>query len=75
MADENKLETVNEDLASVPVKPDDPSKVRLVDVTVTDENAALNVLVGFCNLAQQRGAYNFEESAKILECIKVFQKK
>jgi len=73
MADENKLEMVNEESESV--KPDDPTKVRLVDVAVTDENTGLNILVGFCNLAQQRGAYNFEESAKILECIKVFQKK
>lgn len=75
MVDENKLETVNEESVSVSSATDEPNKVRLVDVAVTDENTALNVLVGFCNLAQQRGAYNFEESAKILECIKVFQKK
>jgi hypothetical protein len=43
---------------------------KLVDVEITNENDALNVLVSFCNLAQQRGAFNIEESAKIWECIK-----
>ena len=41
---------------------------------MTDENVALNILVSFCNLAQQRGAFNIEESAKIWECIKMFRK-
>ena len=35
----------------------------------------LNLLVGFINLAQQRGVYNIQESAKIWECIKMFQQK
>ncbi len=48
--------------------------VKLVDVPVTDENTALNVLVSFLNLAQKRGAFGIDESAKIWECIKVFQK-
>jgi hypothetical protein len=47
---------------------------KLVDVEITNENDALNVLVSFCNLAQQRGAFNIEESAKIWECIKLFKK-
>ena len=47
---------------------------KLVDVEITNENDALNVLVSFCNLAQQRGAFNIEESAKIWECIKMFKK-
>ena len=47
---------------------------KLGDIEITDENVALNVLVSFCNLAQQRGAFNIEESAKIWECIKMFRK-
>jgi hypothetical protein len=47
---------------------------RLLSVQVTDENTALNVIVGFLELAQRRGVYSFDESAKILECIKKFQK-
>ena len=48
--------------------------VKLVDVPVTDENTALNVLVSFLNLAQKRGAFGIDEAAKIWECIKMFQK-
>jgi|TARA_B100001778_G_C18285773_1_gene493058 hypothetical protein len=52
----------------------DSEKPKLVDVNVSDENTALNLLVGFCNLAQQRGVFNLQESAKIWECIQKFQK-
>jgi hypothetical protein len=37
-----------------------------------DQNAALNTMVHFLNLAQKRGVFTFEESAKIWECLKVF---
>ena len=47
---------------------------KLVNIEITDENVALNVLVGFLELAQRRGVYAFDESTKILECIKKFQK-
>jgi len=50
------------------------SQQKLVNIEVTDENVALNVLVGFLELAQRRGVYAFDESTKILECIKKFQK-
>ena len=49
------------------------SQQRLVDVEIVDQNVALNVIVSFLNLAQRRGAYTMDESAKILECIKKFQ--
>ena len=51
------------------------AEVKLVDVVVTDENVALNVLVSFLSLAQRRGAFGMEESAKIWECVQKFQKK
>jgi len=49
-------------------------EVKLIDVQVTDENIALNVMVSFLNLAQKRGAFGIDESAKIWECIKIFQR-
>ena len=50
-------------------------ETKLVDVEVTDENVALNVLVSFLNTAQKRGAFSIDEAAKIWECVKKFQKK
>jgi hypothetical protein len=48
-------------------------QVRLVDIVVTDANVAFNLMISFLNLAQRRGAFSFDESAKILECIKCFR--
>lgn len=53
---------------------EEPSQPRLVDVEISDENTALNVMVGFLNLAQRKGAFGFDESAKIWECINKFQR-
>jgi hypothetical protein len=50
------------------------SDIKLVDVAVVDENTALNVIVSFVTLAHKRGAFSLDESAKIWECIKMFQK-
>jgi len=49
-------------------------EIRLVDIPIKDENTALNMMVSFLSLAHKRGVFNFEESAKIWECIRVFQK-
>lgn len=49
-------------------------EVKLTEVNVDSENVALNVMVGLLNLAQRRGAYNMEESAKAWECIKMFMR-
>lgn len=49
--------------------------VNLNDVEIKDENTALNVLVGFLGVAQRRGTFAFNESAKIYECVKIFQPK
>jgi FkbM family methyltransferase len=48
-------------------------ELRLVDIKVTDENTALNLLVNFLHLAQKRGTFTLDESAKIWECIQKFQ--
>ena len=50
------------------------NQVLLVNIPVTDENTALNLMVSFLTLAHKRGAFGLDESAKIWECIKMFQK-
>jgi len=47
---------------------------KLVDVQVTDENIALNLLVSFISVAHKRGVFTLDESAKIWECINKFNK-
>ncbi len=49
-------------------------QVNLLNVNITDENTALNVIVGFLGLAQKRGAFAINEAAKIYECVKLFQR-
>lgn len=49
-------------------------KIKLVDVQVTNENDAFNLLISFITVAHKRGAFTIDESAKIWECIKIFQK-
>ncbi len=62
---------------TIPVPPStqvQQNEIRLADVPITDENTALNVMVSFLSLANKRGAFTLDESAKIWECIKMFQK-
>lgn len=49
-------------------------EVRLVDIPISDENTALNVMVGFLHTAHKRGVFTIDESAKIWECISKFKK-
>lgn len=49
-------------------------EVKITDVLISNENTALNVMVSFLTLAHKRGAFGIDESAKIWECIKMFQK-
>jgi hypothetical protein len=63
-------------LTENPVAEDKPKEtpIRFVDIDVTDDNVALNLMVAFLNMAQRRGAYSMDESAKIWECVKRFIK-
>jgi len=45
----------------------------LLSTEIENQNVALNVLVGFVGVAQRRGAFAIDESAKIFECIKSFR--
>ena len=47
----------------------------ILNVSIDNENIALNVIVAFIGIAQKRGTFNIQESAKIWDCIQKFQKK
>ena len=49
------------------------AQARIMATPVADENAALNIMVSFLNIAQRRGVFSIDESAKIWECIKMFE--
>jgi hypothetical protein len=48
-------------------------QTRLVDVPIDTPQEALQLIVTFLHLAQKRGAFTLDESAKLWECIKKFQ--
>lgn len=50
-------------------------QVSLSDITVDNENTALNVMVAMLNMAQRRGAFSMEESSKCWECVSMFMKR
>jgi len=52
-----------------------PQQPDLSKLVIADENTALNVMVSFLHMAQKRGAFNIEESAKAWECIQMFMKR
>ena len=50
-------------------------KPDISKIAINNEHTALNVMVSFLHMAQKRGAFNFEESAKLWECIQMFVKR
>ena len=58
----------------LPTASGEKKQTRLVDVQVSNQNEALQLIVTFLNLAQKRGAFTLDESAKLWECVKMFQK-
>lgn len=72
---EAPVEPPIETQVEAPVETPQPSEMRLVDISIENENIALNVMVGFLNVAHKRGVFTIDESAKIWECISKFQKK
>jgi hypothetical protein len=57
----------------LPTPNGDKKQTRLVDVAVSNQNEALQLIVTFLNLAQKRGSFTLDESAKLWECVKYFQ--
>ena len=47
-------------------------KTLLVDLPVDSPQTALNVIISFTSIAQKRGAFTLQESAKLWDCIKFF---
>ena len=47
-------------------------QTKLVDMPVNNQNDALNILIAFLSMAQKRGAFALQESAKLWECVKMF---
>ena len=72
--------TITEELQNTPPVPPSSqpdaetttNQVSLLNVEITDENVALNVMVSFLDVAQRRGAFNMAESAKVWECVQKF---
>jgi hypothetical protein len=57
----------------LPTANGEKKQTRLVDVPINSQQDALQLIVTFLNLAQKRGAFTLDESAKLWECIKAFQ--
>lgn len=53
--------------------PGEKKPTKLVDVKITTPQEALQLIATFLNLAQKRGAFSLDESAKIWECIQQFK--
>jgi hypothetical protein len=57
----------------LPTENGEKKQTRLVDVPINSQQDALQLIVTFLNLAQKRGSFTLDESAKLWECIKTFQ--
>jgi hypothetical protein len=57
----------------IPTANGDVKQTRLVDIEIKNQNDALQLIVTFLNLAQKRGSFTLDESAKLWECVKHFQ--
>jgi hypothetical protein len=64
----------NQEQVQPQTQPQTQPSEKLVNVEIANENVAFNLIISFLTLAQKRGAFGFDESAKIWECIKKFQK-
>jgi len=63
---------VSPDTKEVSPNTKDKPQVNLLDVPINGEVDALNVIVGFLGIAQRRGCFAINESAKIYECVQMF---
>ncbi len=46
---------------------------QLSNMKVTSQNSSLNIMIYLMSLAQKRGAFTIQESAKLWECIEIFK--
>ena len=66
--------TVESQDASSQQQTEQQQQVSLMNVPVNTETDALNVMAGFLQVAQRRGAYTLAEAGKIMEAINKFGK-
>ena len=66
--------TVESEDASSQQQTEQQQQVSLMNVPVNSETDALNVMAGFLQVAQRRGAYTLAEAGKIMEAINKFGK-
>ncbi len=57
----------------LPTPSGEKKQLRLVDVPLNTQQDALQLVVTFLHLAQKRGAFTLDESAKLWDCIKMFR--
>lgn len=57
----------------LPSSSGEKKQVRLVDIPLNTQQDALQLIVTFLHLAQKRGVFTLDESAKLWECVKMFQ--
>jgi len=63
----------SESTTQIPTTGGEKKQVRLVDMPLNTQQEALQLIVTFLHLAQKRGSFSLDESAKLWECIKMFQ--
>ena len=68
------MENITTEVVEKDEKTQQTQQTAIKDIAIDNENIALNVLVGMINIAQKRGAFNLEESAKAWECVQMFMK-
>ena len=69
---ETPIETTVETPIETPAETSEKKTIVLTDVEVNNSNIAFNVIVSFLTVAQKRGTFSINESAKIWECLKFF---
>ena len=69
---ETPVETPVEAHVETPVEQPQQKSIVLTDVEVNNSNIAFNVIISFLTVAQKRGTFSINESAKIWECLKFF---
>jgi hypothetical protein len=72
MESENITTVVEETPVETPIEDSEKKTIILTDVEVNNSNIAFNVIVSFLTVAQKRGTFSINESAKIWECLKFF---
>jgi len=64
----NSQQTVN------PPPAPEQRQIPLRDIVINNDSIAINIMAFMLDLAHKRGAYNFEEAAKIHECISYLER-